>query len=98
MKTHSIAAGRVGIGTALKRLLVLFGCSGLFFRTATPAQDRESLAGEKAAQAVRESAQDEAGRYNIHYGPLGFQIGAGVHFGYTDNLFYSETDRVSDFL
>ena len=98
MKTHSIAAGRVGIGAALKWLFVLPGCSGLFFGIATPAQNRESLAGEKAARALQESAQDEAGRYNIHYGPLGFQIGAGVRFGYTDNLFYSETNRVSDFL
>ena len=74
MKKNSLATGRVGNGAALKWLFVLLGCSGLFFGIATRAQDRESLAGEKAAQALKESTQAEAGRYNIHYGPLGFQI------------------------
>ena len=62
------------------------------------AQDRESLAGERAAQALKESAQAQAQQYNMHYGPIGLQIGAGLHFGYTDNAFYSQTNRLDDFV
>jgi len=62
------------------------------------AQDRESLAGEGAAQALKRSAQAEADRFNIRYGPLALQLGAGVRAGYTDNVFYSQTNRVDDFI
>jgi len=34
----------------------------------------------------------------MHYGPVGFQVGGGLRFGYTDNVFYSQTNRMHDFL
>ncbi len=90
--------GRNEVWRGFKLLLLLGGCSRLFGAFTVGAQDRESLAGEKAAQALKESALAQAQQYNIHYGPFSFQIGAGVHFSYVDNAFYSETNRLDDFV
>jgi hypothetical protein len=62
------------------------------------AQDRESLAGESAAQALKRSALAQSQQYNLHYGPLDLQVGAALRFGYTDNVYYSATNVVHDFL
>jgi hypothetical protein len=62
------------------------------------AQERDSLAGEAAARALKEAAEAEAGRYNIRVGPVGLQTGARLRLGYTDNLFYTEKNREDDFL
>ncbi|HWX21820.1 MAG TPA: hypothetical protein VN578_18110 [Candidatus Binatia bacterium] len=98
METHFLQVGRAGARSVSKLAMFLLGCSGLFLADGGNAQERESSAGEKAAQALKESAQAEAGQYNIHYGPLGFQVGAGLRLGYTDNVFYSEVNRMDDFL
>src|SRR5262245_65398905 len=60
------------------------------------AQERESLAGERAAQALKEAAQVEAQQYNVHCGPVSLQTGARVAVGYTDNVFYTEHNRQHD--
>jgi len=78
--------------------LCLLGGSGPFLGSLAGAQERESLAGEKAAQALKEAVQAEAQQYNVHYGPVGFQVGGGLRLGYTDNTFYSDTNRVHDFV
>jgi hypothetical protein len=93
-----LKGGGVGASSALKPLSYLLICSGPLWAMPGKAQDRESLAGESAAQALRDSAQAQAEQYNMHYGPVGFQIGAGLHFGYTDNAFYSQTNRLDDFV
>ena len=56
------------------------------------------MAGEKAAQALKESAQAQLETYNIRYGPLGLQLGGTVRASYTDNAFYSHTNRVDDYV
>jgi hypothetical protein len=79
--------------------LVVFalGCSSPFFETPGEAQD-QSLSTEKTAQGLKEAAQEEARQYDIHYGPVGLQVGGTLRLGYTDNVFYSDTDRRSDYL
>ena len=96
MKTLFLKNGRVGALDAFKPLSFLLGCSGPFWAFSGEAQDRESLAGEKAAQGLKESALAQAQQYNMHYGPVAFQIGAALHFSYVDNAFYSQTNRLDD--
>src|SRR5439155_10397540 len=60
------------------------------------AQNRGSLAGEEAAQALKRSISAED--YNLKYGPVRFQTEATLAAGYTDNVFYSEKNRRNDFL
>ena len=98
METPFFQAGHVGIGCAFRLLLLLLSCSGPMAEFTADAQERESLSGEQAAQALKESAQAQAQEYNMHYGPVAFQIGAGLHFSYVDNAFYSQTNRLDDFV
>ncbi len=90
--------GGAGARNVIKMLFFLPGCAGLFWASPGNGQEREPLSGEKAAQALKESTQAEAQQYNIQYGPVGIQIGAGLRLGYTDNAFYSETNRMDDFV
>jgi hypothetical protein len=90
--------GWFGSNNSLKLFFLLLGCGGPLLEILAQAQIRESLAGETAAQALKESTQAQAQQYNLHYGPMDFQIGAGLRFGYTDNVFYSNKDRKDDFL
>ena len=76
--------------------LCLLVCGGPLTERMGRAQERESLTGEKAAQALKDAAEAEAGRYNIHWGPVSLQTGASVRAGYTDNVFYTEEGRKSD--
>ncbi|HEY5914232.1 MAG TPA: hypothetical protein VJA21_26895 [Verrucomicrobiae bacterium] len=78
--------------------MLLLGCGGALLEGWGLAQDRESLAGESAAQTLKDSVQAQARQYNWHYGPVYLQAGAGVRFGYTDNVLYSDKDRKDDFL
>ena len=96
METPFIQEGRVGIKGANRRLLILLSCGIPLGQTSAAAQERESLAGERAAQALRESADAQAQQDNLHYGPVAFQVGAGLHFSYVDNAFYSQTNRLDD--
>jgi hypothetical protein len=98
MDKHLVEAAGTDAGNGFKLLFCLLGCAWPFLATRGEAQERESLAGERAAQALKESAQAEAEQYNLHVGPVGIQIGGGVLFGYTDNVFYSETNRADDFI
>lgn len=61
-----------------------------------PAQTRDSLAGEKAAQALRESLAEED--YNLRWGPWRFQTEASFAASYSDNVFLSEDDRSDDII
>ncbi len=89
-------AGQVRVGKTNRLLLFLLGCSGTLWELPGSGQERGSLAGESAAQALKESAQAEARQYNIYAGPVDFQVGAGLRLGYTDNAFYSQTNRSAD--
>jgi hypothetical protein len=93
---YSRLAGRRHIQQT--QLLLLLCCSGPFWATLGEAQDQQPLAGEKAAQTLKESLQAEAQTYNIHYGPVGIRVGASMGFGYTDNVFYSQTNRQDDYV
>lgn len=73
---------------------MLLGCSGLFCGAVGQAQPRDSLAGERAAQAIKRSIAAE--EYDLQWGRARFRTEAGVAVGYTDNLFYSNTDREED--
>jgi hypothetical protein len=62
----------------------------------TGAQERESSTGERAEEALKESVQAEARQYNIRTGPVAWRLGSGVRVGYTDNVFYTESQRKND--
>ncbi len=96
MDVSLLKVGRTGIEKVFKRLGVLLACAGPVFDMTGAAQERESLAGEQAAQALKAAVQAEAAQYNIRSGPVGFQVGGRLRVGYTDNVFYSETDRKGD--
>ena len=98
METPSRRTNRARAHGVFKAGFVLLGCSVFLRQLPLEAQDRESLAGEKAAQALKASGLAQAQQYNIHYGPLDLQIGGTLRFGYTDNAFYSQTNRQSDFI
>lgn len=63
----------------------------MFTAVAVKAQIRNSLAGEQAAQELKQSIQAE--HYNLRYGPVGVRLGASVGVNYTDNLFYSDSSN-----
>jgi hypothetical protein len=98
METPLHQAGQLGTESAFQLLIFMAGCGGLFWGEPLVAQERESLTGERAAQALNEAAQAKAQQYQMHYGPIGLQIGAGLHVGYIDNAFYSQTNRLADFV
>src|SRR5688500_5211814 len=77
------------------RLLILIGCGGLLSTGISSAQTRESLAGERAAEALKRSLEAEIKEYNLRYGPVRFKAGASLGVSYTDNVFYSH-DRSED--
>src|SRR5881409_1223308 len=54
-------------------LLAAIGCGGLLARGVAWAQTRESLAGERAAQALKSSIEAEAKEYNLRYGPVRYR-------------------------
>ena len=68
----------------------------LLVRLAGQAQDRESLAGEAAAQALKQSIAAE--EYNLSLGPVRLRTEAALRLGYTDNVFYSDAGRREDYL
>jgi hypothetical protein len=78
--------------------LFAFGCIGAQQASSALAQEVELTGGEKLAQSLKAAAQAEADQYNIRYGPVRVQVGAKVLVGYTDNVFYTETNRSSDYL
>ena len=78
------------------RLLILLSCYGTAVSLLAQAEPRESLAGAKAAEALKK--QIAAEEYNLQYGPVRFQTEAQLGSGYTDNVFYSEKNRESDWL
>lgn len=84
--------------TSKKRFFFLLGCGVAFLESSGEAQDQTSLTGESAEQALKAQAKAEAEQYNIRYGPVGFQIGTSLRAGYTDNTFYSNTNRLHDFI
>ena len=82
---------RFALGVLATSTYILSGPNG-------KAQPRESLAGEAAAKALKESLEAEQQQYNLRYGPVNLQTGAKLTFGYTDNVFYSDKNRRDDLL
>jgi len=87
-------ASRLHCGSLLFALGL--SCSSLTPEALSQSPPRESLAGEKAAEALKK--QIAAEEYNLQYGPVRFQTEARVGGGYTDNVFYSDRNRQSDWL
>jgi len=82
------------IGSRLLGLLATFSC--IFSGPGAQAQNRGSLAGEEAAQALKRSVAAED--YNIKVGPVRFQAEGRLALGYTDNVFFSGSNKKNDFL
>jgi len=80
-------------GADRSRLLLAVWFGGAFAGNLANAQDRESLAGESAAQALKQSLEAEAAQYNLRYGPVRYRPGATLGISYTDNAFYSHDAR-----
>src|SRR5690349_11424509 len=59
-------------------------------------QVRGSLAGERAAQELKQSLTNET--YNAHWGPVRFRTEAKIGATYTDNVFLSEANRRDDII
>jgi hypothetical protein len=78
-------------------MLKILVWGGLLAGEAAFGQARESLAGERAAQALARSIEAESQQYNLRYGPVRFKAGASLGVSYTDNVFYSH-DRQDDFV
>jgi hypothetical protein len=97
MMNGAQAQGRSVRTAKRSRLFVLIGCGGLLTTEILLAQSRESLAGEKAAEALKSSLEAEIKECNLRYGPLRFKAGANLGVSYTDNIFYSH-DRSEDFV
>jgi hypothetical protein len=55
---------------------------------------KDSLAGERAAQELRQSIEEET--YNLRYGPWRFQTEARLNLWLNDNVFRSDNDRRGD--
>jgi hypothetical protein len=71
--------------------------TAIFTGNAVTGQERESLAGENAAKALKRSLEEEAAQYNLRYGPVLYKPSGTVGMSYTDNVFYSDS-RQDDFL
>lgn len=74
-------------GKQVRLLLAVLSCGGMLAAESGYAQGRTSLAGEAAAEALKESI--EAQPYNLQYGPVRLRVGASLGVNYTDNVFYS---------
>ena len=85
-----------GLWRGPRWLRALVACGYVFPGLAGQAQTRESLAGEAAAQALKKSIMGE--EYELSAGPVRFGTEAGLRLGYTDNVFFSDENRESDFL
>jgi hypothetical protein len=59
-------------------------------------QTADSLAGESAAQTLKQSIAAE--EYNLKWGPVRFETRARLGLAYTDNVFYSDKKESEDFL
>src|SRR5436853_4013208 len=57
---------------------------------------RGSLAGERAAQELKQALSNET--YNVHWGPVRFRTEARLGATYTDNVFLSDANRKDDFI
>jgi hypothetical protein len=90
---HALTSRRRQINhfSLLLYLLVPAFSLDLTAQTATPKEPRESLAGEQAAEKLRQSLTNEV--YNLQYGPVSFQTEARVTAAYTDNVFLSGVDQ-----
>lgn len=86
----------VGPLSVFRSLPFLAACGCLFGGIDGYAQTRGSLAGEEAAQALKESLAAE--EYNLRWGPVRFQTQSSLGLGYTDNVFFSDENRRPDFL
>jgi len=59
-------------------------------------EPRGSLAGERAAQALKQSLTNEV--YNMHWGPVSLRTETKLEAAYTDNVFLSEANRLDDYI
>src|ERR1043165_4722263 len=96
-----VFVGRNGCGSVTKSLVLLCWLSigslpQALAQTATLAEPRESLAGERAARELGRSLTNED--YNIHLGQVRFQTQARLGAAYTDNVFLSGINKKDDFI
>jgi hypothetical protein len=82
-------ADRAKFREHLRFLLFVSGSGGMLACNTSRAQFSESLAGESAAQALKNSIENEP--YNQKYGPVRVRTSAGLSVNYTDNVFYSSS-------
>jgi len=96
LRFHLTGLGVGRLGSPGSLLLVLLSCGATVLPGFGQTENRESLAGEKAAEELKK--QIAAEQYNMHVGPVRFQAEARVGAGYTDNVFYSDNNRQHDWL
>jgi hypothetical protein len=71
------------------------GLAGLMVSSASGQETpRESTTGEKSAQAAKN--KETLNSYNLHVGPLTFQVEPSLAVEFNDNIYWTEYDRVSD--
>src|SRR5262249_11877880 len=96
IKTLSLNARHFTVGRTADILRFTLVCGPLLMLMKAGAQEHESSTGEKAEEALKESVQAEGRQNNVRYGPVALRSASGVHFGYTDTVFYTENQRQSD--
>jgi hypothetical protein len=83
---------------AVLRGLLLFGVAWTGLKacacSAGAQEVRESLAGEKSAEAAK--TQEYLQGYDLHYGPVSLQVEFSLQAEYTDNALNSALDRRAD--
>ena len=86
------------LAAAALRGLLLFGVAWIGLKgcvcSAWAQEERESLAGEKSAEAARK--QEVMQDYNFQWGPASFQVLSSFHTEFTDNAYNSAVNRSSD--
>lgn len=96
MEAACLQARRTWFADRWSWLVYLLGCGGPLLEMPADAQTQESLTGEAAAQALKQSTLREVQQYNLRYGPVSFRTGGSLRVGYTDNAFYSDLNRKDD--
>jgi hypothetical protein len=98
MKTKPAAGFRQGQRWVWSLLLTIMCGLGpsAFSQIEEQAEPRGSLAGERAIEELKREQTNEV--YNVHYGRIGFQVGARLGAAYTDNVFLSGLNRLDDFI
>jgi len=98
VRLNNILAALARFPSATYRALLPIGLAAMSLAgsicTAPAQESRSSLAGEQSAEAAK--TQEYLQGYNLHYGPVSFQLESSLHVEFTDNAINSGIKRSAD--